>query len=141
MKLARLKQRQSEASYSLVAARDNFLYCSHEQGIAPIMRMLKRDRNYFYDCIVVDKIIGKAAAMLLTLAHVRYIHAQLMSVSAMRYLDQAGIDYSYDECCEIIINRTHTGMCPMEATVMDINDAQAAYEALVMKLDSLSKAQ
>ncbi len=139
MNLAHLKQWQSEASYSLVAARNHFYYVSHERGIAPIMIMLKRDRNYFYDCIVVDKIIGKAAAMMLTLSCAKYIHAQLMSTSAMRYLDQHGIPYSYDQSCEWIVNRSGTGMCPMEAAVASLEDGEAAYEALYQKLNQLRK--
>ena len=139
MNLARLKQLQSDGFYSLIAARPDLLYTSHERGIAPIMNMLKRDQSYFHDCIIVDKIIGKAAAMLLTLSHAQYIHGQLMSINAMRYLDEHGIAYSYDHACDIIINRTGTGMCPMEETVANVNDSQAAYRALCIKLDQLMK--
>lgn len=139
MNLARLKQRQNNASYSLIAARENFFYLSHDRGIAPIMTMLKRNQNYFHDCIVVDKIIGKAAAMLLTLSHVQYIHAQLISANAIRFLDQWGIAYSFDQSCDIIINRSGIGMCPMEETVAQLSDPQAAYCALIQRLDQLNQ--
>ncbi|MBR3992234.1 MAG: DUF1893 domain-containing protein, partial [Anaerotignum sp.] len=39
---------------------------------------------------------------------------------------------------EYIINRTKTGMCPMEQTVLDVEDAEEAYEALRNKLAELS---
>lgn len=135
MELIHLKQRQNDAAYSLIAARDHFIYLSHQRGITPIMTKLKDDRNYFHDCIVVDKIIGKAAAMLLTLSHVQYIHGQLMSTGAMHFLDQQGIPYSFDQSCDMIINRSGRGMCPMEATVVDLHDPQEAYMALALKLD------
>ena len=40
---------------------------------------------------------------------------------------------------EYIINRTRTGMCPMEETVLGIEEAEAAYEALKLKLAELAK--
>ena len=48
------------------------------------------------------------------------------------------IPFSYEKEVEYIINRTKTGMCPMEQTVLQIEDAEEAYEALKIKLAELS---
>lgn len=137
MKLSQLKAIQSNADYTLCAYKPGLLYVSHERGIAPIMRQLACDPAYFKDCMIVDRIIGKAAAMLYHRSHVAYIHACLMSESAKSYLQKHRIAYTYDALCPYIINRTHTGMCPMEECVKDIDDVNQAYTALAKKLFSL----
>lgn len=135
--LSQLKAIQNNASYTLCAGRKNLLYVSHERGIAAILRKLNTDPQYFQDCIVVDRIIGKAAAMLYHRSCVSYIHARLMSESAKEYLKQHQIAFSYDDLCPFIINRTQTGMCPMEECVKDIDDAALAYDALNIRLKQL----
>ncbi len=137
MILSRLKTIQNNAGYTLCAQKAQRLFVSHERGIAPIMRQLAREPLYFQDCVIVDRVIGKAAAMLYHRSQAAYIHACLMSEGAKTYLQRHHIAFSYDELCPYIINRTHDGMCPMEACVLDTEDADKAYQALKEKLASL----
>lgn len=137
MMLSQLKSIQSNADYTLCAEREGFFYLSHERGIAPIMKQLEGNALYFQNCIIVDRVIGKAAAMLYHRSLVSYIHARLMSESAKAYLTAHSITFSYDVLCPYIINRTHSGMCPMEECVKDINDADSAYAALKKRLKQL----
>lgn len=132
--LSQLKAVQSNAGYTLCAGKECFLYLSHERGIAPIMERLASNPRYFQDCIVVDRIIGKAAAMLYHRSGVSHIHARLMSESAKAYLQNHQVVFSYDKLCPYIINRTKSGMCPMEECVKELDDANMAYEALKEKL-------
>lgn len=140
MNLSLLKLIQNNASYTLCAAREAFLYVSHERGIAPIMKQIQDNPTYFHDCMIVDNVIGKAAAMLLCRSQVSYIHAHVMSEAAQRYLQQHALAYSFEQSCPYIINRTNTGMCPMEQCVRDIEDEEAAYLALKKTLLSLQQA-
>ena len=140
MKLSHLKQIQNNAGYTLCAGRDHFLYVSHARGIAPIMDMLAKDRDYFHECIITDTIIGKAAAMMLTSSHVSYIHARVMSEAAIAFLTLHGITHSYEQSCPCIVNRTGSGMCPMEQSVQTIDDMEEAYQALTNTLIVLRNA-
>ena len=99
--------------------------------------MLKKDGNFFHDCVICDTIIGKAAAMMLVSSHVSYIHAQVMSEAAIRYLSKQNVAYTYDSSCPYIVNRTQTGMCPMEESVKDIDDEEIAYFALSQTMERL----
>lgn len=135
--LSQLKVIQNNAGYTLCAQKAQRLFVSHDRGIAPIMRQLARDPLYFQDCVIIDRVIGKAAAMLYHRSQAAYIHACLMSEGAEAYLRCHHIAFSYDELCPYIINRTHDGMCPMEACVQETEDAEAAYHALKKKLASL----
>lgn len=108
-------------------------------GIAPAISLL--ENGSFADAVVLDKIIGRAAAMLMTLGGVCYVHGVVMSKSAVDWLTQKGIPFSYDTIVENIINRTGTGMCPMEETVKSIESEADAFKALKKKIKELKADQ
>jgi len=139
MNLFYLKQIQNNASYTLCAGKEHFLYVSHERGIAPIMLQLAKDPLYFQDCTIVDSVIGKAAAMMFVKSNARFVHGRLMSETAVAFLRRKGIAYTYDTLCPYISNRSHTGMCPMEQTVFDLDDMEIAYVALQKTMRLLTK--
>lgn len=92
---------------------------------------------FFKGAIVVDKVIGKATAMLLILSGVEFIYAYVLSQKAMEILEQYHVPFEYRKLVDYIENRDQTGMCPMEATVYDINDLNEAFEALILKQQAL----
>ena len=47
-----------------------------------------------------------------------------ISKPALEYLASAGVSADYDTLVEYIINRAGDGMCPMEATVVNITRLQ-----------------
>lgn len=111
---------------------------SKERGIKPIMWLIAENKNLkgFH---LADKIIGKAVALLAVYAGITNAFAEVMSKSAVEVLKKHNIDYSYKTLTDKIINREGTGICPMEETVQNIDDAATAYAALKTKLESLSK--
>lgn len=133
MRLQQLQKKLNEEQLSLIADRNGDIYTSKLHGIGPIINPMKEDLNYFQDAIVVDKVIGKATAMLLILSKVEYIYAYVLSEKAKEILDHYLIDYDYETLVPYIINRTKDGMCPMEKTVYDLTDLNEAYEALLKK--------
>lgn len=139
MKLQQLQKKLNEEELSLIANRQGEIYTSKLHGIGPIINPMKDDFYYFEDAIVVDKVIGKATAMLLILSKVKYIYAYVLSEKAKEILDQYQVDYDYEKLVPYIINRTHDGMCPMEKTVYDMNDLDEAFIALKHKQSELMK--
>ena len=104
-------------------------------GVAPTVRLL--ESGVLGGSIVVDKIIGKAAAMLLTLGEVRFAHGVVMSNSAAEWLRDHGVLFSYDTMVDYIINRAGDGMCPMEETVQGVSDEKIALALLKNKIEEL----
>lgn len=141
MNLLQLKQIQNNAGYTLCCAfppsSHICMYLSHERGIAPILSALRKHPTYFQDGIVVDAVIGKAAAMLFIRSHVQYLHAHVMSEPAKQILEAYQIPYSYDILTSYIHNRQQNGQCPMEETVKNLIDLDEAYEALQLKVQQL----
>ena len=106
-------------------------------GIAPLIDLY--EGGILKDSFVVDKIIGKAAAMVITLGGVKGCYGITVSKSAINWLESHNVSVKYDHCVELISNRTGDGMCPMEQTVDKITDATEAVTALKNKIKELRK--
>ena len=139
MNLKSLQEKLNNEDLTLVAQIQDTIYTSQLKGIAPLINPMKENQLFFKDAIVVDRVIGEAAAMLLALSQVQYIYAYVLSRKAREILDAYKIDYDYEKLADYIVNRDHTGMCPMEKTVYDMTDLNEALAALIQKQEELSK--
>lgn len=106
------------------------------RGIGPALSLL--DEGMLKDTVVVDKIVGKAAAILLTAGGVRRVYALTASQSAVDWFHRHGVEIGFRECVPTIINRQGTGICPMEETVLNLDDPDEAIAALRKKREELS---
>ena len=105
------------------------------RGVAPMIRLY--EDGALQGAYVVDKIVGKAAAMLMTLGGVSGCYALTVSRAALDWFVGHGIPVEYEVCAEYIVNRAGDGMCPMEQTVKDLNDPSEALTALKQKIAEL----
>ena len=107
------------------------------RGVAPMIRLY--EDGALQGAYVVDKIVGKAAAMLMTLGGVSGCYALTVSRAALDWFSVYNIPVEYEVCAEYIVNRTGDGMCPMEQTVKELTDATEALVALKHKIAQLRK--
>ena len=99
-------------------------------GIKPLMTELRVNKQAFAGCVIADKVIGKAAALMAVLGKAEAVYGRIMSQNAEEFLKNAGIEYRYGELVSYIENRTKDGRCPMEETVLEIDSPLEAFEAL-----------
>ncbi len=137
MQIEQLTNYINNDEYSCVILKNNEVLTSNLNGIKPVMQWLKQDIHFFDDCEIADKIVGKAAALLFVLGKAKSVYGKVMSEGAVSVLEQNNIPYSYEELVEHISNRTNTGICPMEETVLEISSPMIAYEALQKKIAEL----
>lgn len=119
---------------SIVVARDGVIAeVSDRHGIAPAMQLL--DDAKLKGALVVDKIVGRAAAAIFIAGGVKKVYAAVMSEGARALLKANGIEAGADEYVEVIVNRDKTGECPMGSAIKDIEDVTEMVETLrkVMK--------
>lgn len=129
IKLAIKELKAHQCSFVLIKEGQENTYSS-DIGLKPIMTILRVDRLGLEDGVIADKVIGKAAALMLVLSKAKAIHGLLMSETAVVVLERYGIEYSYDELVPYIENRTQTGPCPLEMAVADIEEPEVAYDAI-----------
>lgn len=121
--------------YTLFLRADEKTYCSQDNGIAPLLRLVGTDD--WKGAYAADKIVGKAAAMLYVLLGVKAVYAEVLSESAKAVFERYGIAYEYGTLTEKIINRMGTGLCPMELAVSEIDDPADAPDAIRAKIAQL----
>lgn len=107
------------------------------QGIAPVIDLY--EQGVLKDAFVADKIIGKAAAMIMVLGGVKEVYGKVMSRAGKEFLESRGVKVSYGQCIDMISNRAGNGICPMERTVMEIEEPAEALTALKETLATLRK--
>ncbi len=105
------------------------------RGVGPLLKL--HDEGALQGAYVVDKIVGRAAAMILSDGGASGCYGVTMSRGALEYLTKRGIAARYTMLTETIINREGTGMCPMETTVLAIEDAAAGVAAVREKREEL----
>lgn len=110
-------------------------------GVRPLVRALDEEPELLRGSVVVDKIVGKAAAMLAVLGGAAGVYGLTMSAAARDYLAARGIPAEWETLTERIINRTGTGLCPMETAVLDIDDPAEGLTALRETMGRLAAGQ
>lgn len=122
---------------SCVIEQHGILYKENGQGIAPILSLLHEHK--LKEARVADKVIGKAAAMMMCYGGVHEVETLILSKPAYQYFIQHHIPIVYHELVPNIINRNQDGICPMEECVLYISDLKEAHDALVNKIASMRK--
>jgi hypothetical protein len=131
-----IKILEEEKDLTLVLVLNEDIYKSSEKGIKSLLQLLNSGKNYL-NYSAADKIVGKAAAMLYKLLNVNDIYGEVMSIKAINFLEQNNINFKYKIKTNEIINRKGTGICPMEQTVLNIENPTEAKKLLENKLKEL----
>lgn len=131
--------RLTEARYALrghirCAVFKDELKTSEEKGLRPMLLWLEDDRDALRGAAVADKVVGRAAAMLMIYGGVSEAFCEVISRGALITLEDAGIKVSYINTCVAVSNRRGDGICPMEKAVSPIKDPAEAYRLLREKV-------
>lgn len=123
---------------SCVVIKDNLIvYTINGHGISPLLDLYNNQPEMLCNAIIVDKIIGKAAAMILTAGGAAAVYGEIMSASANKYLSECGIEVQYGMCVDVISARDGLGICPIERSVLGINDPETGIKAITQIIEDL----
>jgi hypothetical protein len=64
--------------------------------------------------VAVDKVVGKAAAMIMVHLGIQRVHAGIMSRLAVTFLENRGIPFTYDELVDRVLCRTEELLAEIE---------------------------
>lgn len=127
---------QALDGHSLALCKDGGIITSDKRGVAPMVGFI-RDGRDLRGYSAADKVVGKAAATLFIKAGITALYAGTLSKSAKALLESHGVETSFDNLTEYIINRDKTGLCPMEQTVLDTDDIEEGTKLIMQKLDEM----
>lgn len=100
---------------------------------AGVKTLLSLQGGALKGAFVADKIAGMAAAYLLVRGGAEQVYAGVISRPALKVFERYGVICEYGEVVPNIINRSKTGICPMEEAVLPAEDAEDAYQILLNK--------
>lgn len=125
----RAKAALHRENYTCVFCDDRRILTSRKHGIAPLLERLDEKEDLRGMCAA-DRIIGKAAALLLIYCGVSEVYGEIMSTEAQMLLEQNGIAAHYGTLVPTILNRDRTAHCPMEQAVGALTEPAAALAAI-----------
>ena len=126
---------------SCVVIKDGAIqYATDGRGVAPLLELYDEKPELARDAFVVDKILGKAGAMILLACGAKRVFAEIMSAAARDYLETRGIETGYGRCVEVISSITGDGMCPIEKSVMEITDPLEGIERIRNRIAEMRNA-
>lgn len=106
------------------------IYRSKERGLAPLVECVEARLAEMEGGVVRDKVVGRAAALLLSYAKVSGVYVEVASKGALEHLAKAGIIADAEKVVPAILNGKRDDICPMEKLSGGYSDGMAFLKAL-----------
>ena len=119
-----------EGKAECVLIRGKALDVKRGRGVMPLLEFHDRQPNEMKGAVIVDKVIGRAAAAVAISGGVRAVHGEVMSEDGKAYLEKHGIPTNHGLLVPRILNADRSGLCPLEKSVEGIDDPERALAAL-----------
>lgn len=133
-----IKRLRREELNLIIVEENRTLFTSSEEGMKPLIEAINRvGVSTLEDVIVIDKIVGKAAALLISYFKAKEVHCIVLSTKGRTVLDNHRIKHYEERLTPEIMNRRGTGLCPFEQAVRDVDDPREGYERVITTLKAL----
>ena len=137
-KLQYIEQMKAERLNLIILKNGERLYQSQREGMLPLYQAIHSlGIIQLRDTTIVDKIVGKAAALLISYIQAQTVYCSTLSVRGKSVLENHGITFRYEDLAPEIINRYGTDICPFEKAVLDVVNPQIGYLRIQAKLQQL----
>ncbi|MCX6648848.1 MAG: DUF1893 domain-containing protein [Candidatus Bathyarchaeota archaeon] len=118
---------------------DSVIFQSASKGVRPHLEAIDALGTRLKGTTMVDKIVGRAAALLILYSGAAEVHAGVISRGGRELLEHAGVKVAFGEETEHIKTVDGRIYCPFEAMVQGIDDPTHAYHAIVEKMNRLRR--
>ena len=135
--LEKAKKLLLSENYTCVLCNGDSIHTSVLRGVKPLVQWKEQDLSV-QGFSAADKVIGKATAFLYVLLGISKVYAGVISRPALAVLQEYGVYTEYGTLVDNIINRAGDGICPFEASVMDICRPEEAYMAIRRKMQDMN---
>ena len=136
--MAKFMKRLDKKLNLMIIKDDETIYSSMAEGIVPLIEPIDHlGLSILVNSVIIDRVVGKAAALLISYVKAREIYTGLLSRGAIVVLKMYKIQYSSKIVVDEILDKNKTKICPFEEAVLDIEDPKKGYEKLsyIVKLN------
>ncbi|MBS7624135.1 DUF1893 domain-containing protein [Candidatus Bathyarchaeota archaeon] len=113
------------------------IFKSSLQGLAGLIEAIEGLGEAAYYSSVADKIVGRAAALLLAYLRAKEVYAVTMSRSGLSALAKHHIRAEYEKLVPEIMNRRGDDLCPFEKITLSVELPEEAYIKIKHYIESL----
>lgn len=128
--------RRREASV-VILQNGNIVHMASGRGVRPLLTIYREAPEKLRGALVLDKIIGKAAAMILTQGGVREVYAEVMTAAAVEFLRTHNVELRDGQVIDVLSNRERDGICPVERSVLRTEDPEEGIRRITEELSKL----
>ena len=123
-----------------IAVQNNKIVAAERgRGVSPLLNLYDRDKALIKNSVIVDKVIGRAAAFIIIKGGAAEVFGKITSEDALQLLKKHNIPVTYDLLVPRILNQKRNGLCPLEDSVKSIEDADAALSAMRKRIQELRR--
>ena len=137
MSLEQAKSLLLSSASTIAVVSNGEVFTSQERGVKPLLHLLSEKKGFLKGASVADKVIGKAAALLMVLGEIKEVHTMVISEPAIKVFEKYNIPCFYDKKVERIVNRTGDGLCPMETLCLDVDNPMDAFTKIKDKISKV----
>ena len=131
-----IREKQAEC----VLVKSGMLESRRGRGVMPLLEFYDRSPKQLAGAVVVDKVIGRAAAMIALRGKAAAVYGEIMSEDALELLETHGVPAGFGQLVPRILNAKRDGLCPLEQSVEGIEDPVRALMALRRRIAELRAA-
>ncbi len=118
----------------MVVQGGSVVYSSRDGGLSPLIDAIDSGKDCLRDALVIDRVVGRAAALLICYGKSRHVFADLMSETALQVLNAYGLRYEYERLVPRILKEDSRSLCPFEMLVEDVSDPEEGYRLVSKKV-------
>lgn len=107
------------------------------EGLAPFIDLIETTSGDFSGCVIGDRLLGRASALLCRYVHADGVYAEKGTKKALAVLLVGGILGQVDTFLPHISNQSQDGLCPFERAVTSVEYPDEAFHIIKNKLGKL----
>lgn len=123
----------------IIYRNDKVIFTSEYRGVRPMMEYMKSYGPSQEPLTIIDRIMGKGAVLLAVLIGATNIKTPIISEPALALALKHKHQVEYGKKIPFVINRTGDGRCPIESSILDIDDIEEGYEVIKVTIAELMK--
>lgn len=125
------RQRLEQQNFVLVVAKGGrVIFETKSPGIRGLLETLRQHGDHMKGSSAADKIVGKAAALLLVYSGVEAVFALTASDGGIQVLEDHGVFHMYRRRVPCILDSLKVDVCPFEKLTADVSDPKEAFKIL-----------
>ncbi len=122
----------------IIIKKRKLIFKSSKKGMVPLLEAIENlGLAKLSNSIVIDKLVGKAAALIICFFKAREVQTPILSVKARDVLEKYEIKHSSDTVIPKIMNKSGTDICPFEKAVSETQDPVEGYKQVIIEAKKL----